>query len=289
MQKRILEAALLKYARWDDPAVADRLAYLAPALRKTCEWAAKVPTTDLPDAVRIEEALFNPKRPLLADGLVSIDSEQFEACVRDMAATLRDAANAEGALRDAMEAVDWTRFTTPDLLNTAERSPEDYFEQVVALAEEDDLLDFYILPVLGFSLRAFLDRFAVAASRAMTTHDDVTERDRPLLCPVCGGEAHFAAVHSTPRNGNVKHLYCEACGASWKFERIRCAHCGTSAVSDLSYVHEEADPSRRLHVCKACGAATPTFFASGDEESFSPEVERLLLTGLEAAREESLA
>ena len=40
---------------------------------------------------------------------------------------------------------------------------------------------------------------------------------------------------------------------------------------------------------QACGAATPTFFAAGDAESFSPEVERLRLTGLEAAYEESRA
>lgn len=288
MQKRTLEAALQNVSV-DDPVVADRLAYFGPALLKVCEVARRLPTADLPDQARIEEALVRPDRTLLADGPVAIDPAEFEEVVREFALVLHDAAHAEGSLSDAMKAVDWTRFTTPDLVEVARTRPSDYFDRVEELAEGDDLLSYYILPVLGFALRAHLDRFAAQASAAIDRTDDVTDHDRPLACPVCASLPDFASVHATPKNGNVKHLHCGTCGAHWKFERIRCAACGTSAVSDLSYVHDETDPARRLHVCKACGAATPTFFASGDAESFSPEVERLRLTGLEAAYEESRA
>lgn len=288
MQKRTLEAAL-QNASVDDPVVADRLAYFGPALLKVCEVARRLPTAELPEQARIEDALIRPDRTLLADGPVAIDPAEFEEVVREFAVVLHDAAHAEGSLSDAMKAVDWTRLTTPDLVEVARTRPSDYFDRVEEAAEGDDLLSYYILPVLGFALRAHLDRFAAQASAAIDRTDDVTDHDRPLVCPVCGGLPDFASVHATPKNGNVKHLHCGTCGAHWKFERIRCAACGTSAVSDLSYVHDEADPARRLHVCKACGAATPTFFASGDAESFSPEVERLRLTGLEAAYEESRA
>lgn len=288
MQKRTLEAAL-QNASVDDPVVADRLAYFGPALLKVCEVARRLPTAELPEQARIEEALIRPDRTLLADGPVAIDPAEFDEVVREFAVVLHDAAHAEGSLSDAMKEVDWTRFTTPDLVEVARTRPSDYFDRVEEAAEGDDLLSYYILPVLGFALRAHLDRFAAQASAAIDRTDDVTDHDRPLVCPVCGGLPDFASVHATPKNGNVKHLHCGTCGAHWKFERIRCAACGTSAVSDLSYVHDEADPARRLHVCKACGAATPTFFASGDAESFSPEVERLRLTGLEAAYEESRA
>lgn len=288
MQKRTLEAAL-QNASVDDPVVADRLAYFGPALLKVCEVARRLPTAELPEQARIEEALIRPDRRLLADGPVAIDPAEFEEVVREFAVVLHDAAHAEGSLSDAMKAVDWTRFTTPDLVEVARTRPSDYFNRVEEAAEGDDLLSYYILPVLGFALRAHLDRFAAQASAAIDRTDDVTDHDRPLVCPVCGGLPDFASVHATPKNGNVKHLHCGTCGAHWKFERIRCAACGTSAVSDLSYVHDEADPARRLHVCKACGAATPTFFASGDLETFSPEVERLRMTGLEAAYEESRA
>ena len=288
MQKRTLEAALQNDSV-DDPVVADRLAYFGPALLKVCEVGRRLPTAELPEQARIEEALIRPDRTLLADGPVAIDPAEFEEVVREFAVVLHDASHAEGSLSDAMKAVDWTRFTTPDLVEVARTRPSDYFDRVEEAAEGDDLLSYYILPVLGFALRAHLDRFAAQASAAIDRTDDVTDHDRPLVCPVCGGLPDFASVHATPKNGNVKHLHCGTCGAHWKFERIRCAACGTSAVSDLSYVHDEADPARRLHVCKACGAATPTFFASGDAESFSPEVERLRLTGLEAAYEESRA
>lgn len=288
MQKRTLEA-VLQNASVDDSVVADRLAYFGPALLKVCEVARRLPTAELPEQARIEEALIRPDRTLLADGPVAIDPAEFEEVVREFAVVLHDAAHAEGSLSDAMKAVDWTRFTTPDLVEVARTRPSDYFDRVEEAAEGDDLLSYYILPVLGFALRAHLDRFAAQASAAIDRTDDVTDHDRPLACPVCGGLPDFASVHATPKNGNVKYLHCGTCGAHWKFERIRCAACGTSAVSDLSYVHDEADPARRLHVCKACGAATPTFFALGDAESFSPEVERLRLTGLEAAYEESRA
>lgn len=288
MQKRTLEGAL-QNASVDDPVVADRLAYFGPALLKVCEVGRRLPTAELPEQARIEEALIRPDRTLLADGPVAIDPAEFEEVVREFAVVLHDAAHAEGSLSDAMKAVDWTRFTTPDLVEVTRTRPSDYFDRVEEAAEGDDLLSYYILPVLGFALRAHLDRFAAQASAAIDRTDDVTDHDRPLACPVCGGLPDFASVHATPKNGNVKHLHCGTCGAHWKFERIRCAACGTSAVSDLSYVHDEADPARRLHLCKACGAATPTFFASGDAESFSPEVERLRLTGLEAAYEESRA
>ena len=186
MQKRTLEAAL-QNASVDDPVVADRLAYFGPALLKVCEVARRLPTTDLPDLARIEEALVRPDRTLLADGPVAIDPALFEEVVREFAVVLHDAAHAEGSLSDAMKAVDWTRFTTPDLVEVARTRPSEYFDRVEALAEGDDLLSYYILPVLGFALRAHLDRFAAQASSAFDRTDDVTDHDRPLVCPVCGG------------------------------------------------------------------------------------------------------
>ena len=75
----------------------------------------------------------------------------------------------------------------------------------------------------------------------------------------------------TPLNGHVKQLWCTCCGAHWVFERIRCAVCGDQAVSDLSYIHDETDETRRLHVCAGCHAAFPTIFA-GEELNFCADV-----------------
>ena len=92
--------------------------------------------------------------------------------------------------------------------------------------------------------------------------------------------AKGASVTDTPLNGHVKQLWCTCCGAHWVFERIRCAVCGDQAVSDLSYIHDETDETRRLHVCAGCHAAFPTIFA-GEELNFCADVEQIVMTGLE--------
>jgi len=156
-----------------------------------------------------------------------------------------------------------------------------YLHAVEVRAGEDDLLDIFLLPVLGLALRVFLDEAADEGSRRIArTGTDTTHHNRPLHCPVCGSDAAVASVTDTPLNGHVKQLWCTCCGAHWVFERIRCAVCGDQAVSDLSYIHDETDETRRLHVCAGCHAAFPTIFA-GEELNFCADVEQIVMTGLE--------
>ena len=71
--------------------MADRLAYFGPALLKVCEVARRLPTADLPDQARIEEALTHPDRTLLADGPVAIDPTTYrEAGMVSFAMTMPD-------------------------------------------------------------------------------------------------------------------------------------------------------------------------------------------------------
>ena len=62
---------------------------------------------------------------------------------------------------------------------------------------------------------------AAQASAAIDRTDDVTDHDRPLVCPVCGGLPDFASVHATPKNGNVKHLHCGTCGLKLGFALLQ--------------------------------------------------------------------
>ena len=48
----------------------------------------------------------------------------------------------------------------------------------------------------------------------------------------------------------------------------------------VSYIHDETDETRRLHVCAGCHAAFPTIFA-GEELNFCADVEQIVMTGLE--------
>ena len=281
LNRKSLERSLARYADHKDEAVRARLACFGPALLRAADLKAALPAAEPAWTDEEIEAAREGRLALLSTGAVTIDPAAYLEAAKAIAAELLSALGAEGDFLAACRAVDWTPFASAELLADAARAPLVYLEKVEALAGESDLLDIYILPTLGLALRVFLDGAADAASdRIAKTKSDTSHHNRPLRCPVCGAEAAVAAVVETPVNGNVKKLWCTCCGGHWLFERIRCAHCGDQAVSDLSYVHDEADDAHRLHVCRACGEAFPTVFA-GDPLSFNADVEQIVMTGLE--------
>ena len=50
-------------------------------------------------------------------------------------------------------------------------------------------------------------------------------------------------------------------------------------MSDLTYVHNDKDDTRRLHVCRHCRAAFPTIFVA-DAEQFDPDIDGIAVSGL---------
>lgn len=281
LNRKSIERALARAAGHQDESVVARLALFAPALLKAAElraeFSAEVPewTDEEVEAARLSQGSLLSMRP------VAIDAGRFLQTVEAIAGVLLDNEEIEGDMLEACRSVDWTPFAAADLLALAGRDPMQYLHAVEVHAGEDDLLDIFILPVLGLALRVFLDEAADEGSRRIArTATDTTHHNRPLHCPVCGADAAVASVTDTALNGHVKQLWCTCCGAHWVFERIRCAVCGDQAVSDLSYIHDENDETRRLHVCAACHAAFPTIFA-GEELNFCADVEQIVMTGLE--------
>lgn len=281
LNRKSMERSLARATGHKDESVTARLAFFAPALLKAADLR-KAMTLDLPEwSDEMVEAARDGKATLLAQAPMMIDKERFLGVVNEITQALLANETIEGDLLARCQAVDWTRFASEDLLATAGRDPMAYLADIEALASDDDLLDYYLLPVLGLSLRVFLDEAAEEGSRLIAkTATDTTHHNRPLACPVCGAEAAIASVTDTPLNGHVKQLWCTCCGGHWVFERIRCAHCGDQAVSDLSYVHDEADEAHRLHVCTSCHTAFPTVFA-GEEMNFCADIEQIVMTGLE--------
>lgn len=281
LNRKSIERALARAAGHQDESVVARLALFAPALLKAADLRAQL-AAEAPEWTDEEiEAARLGKETLLSLRPVTIDSERFLQTVDAIAAVLLDNDEIEGDMLEACRAVDWTRFASDELLEIAGRDPMGYLHAVEVHAGEDDLLDIFLLPVLGLALRVFLDEAADEGSRRIArTGTDTTHHNRLLHCPVCGSDAAVASVTDTPLNGHVKQLWCTCCGAHWVFERIRCAVCGDQAVSDLSYIHDETDETRRLHVCAGCHAAFPTIFA-GEELNFCADVEQIVMTGLE--------
>lgn len=286
---KTIDRALAKYAATDDPVRAESLTVFGALLKESAAIAAElnavVPQWSREDLLAAAQG----EKTLLSTGALAIRAKDFEAVLKRLAGVYSAAAELDEEAQKLCDEVDWSDYATESLMETASNDPTAYLQAVEALSPDEDLLDLYVLPILGFALRAFLDAAATQASRKMDElTSDTVHFKRSLTCPVCGSGASIAAVVETPRNGNIKKLYCSCCGASWKFERIRCAVCGDEAVSDLSYVHDEKDESHRLHVCKSCGAAMPTVFA-GEELNFNADVEGIVMSGLENFYEEEKA
>ncbi len=287
LNRKSIERTLAKYVAHKDPMVLERLTAFGPMILKAADLAKQMNAEPVEISPEDLEATRASKLTLLTKYPVAIPSENFVGVAQELAATLLTALALEGDIADRCMAVDWSQYATPELLELAGRTPGAYFDRVEALSEELDFFEFFVLPVLAYTLRVFLDAHATEWSREIANErDDVAHHDRPVACPVCGTEAAIASVSETTANGNRKKLHCTCCGASWLFERIRCAHCGNEVVSDFQYLHDEEDDSHRLHVCKACGEATPTVFAP-DELGFNADIEQIVMTGLELFYEAS--
>lgn len=106
---------------------------------------------------------------------------------------------------------------------------------------------------------------------------------RPLACPVCGGAPALAQVGgATSSNGRGRVLHCLQCGASWEFERVRCARCGTTNQAHLHYHHIEGDDAHRIASCDECGGYIRTVFLEDALFAVCPEVEDVVMAKLDA-------
>ena len=190
----------------------------------------------------------------------------------------------EPACREAVLAASgndaaWQGMPAPEAIFTQENldvlshNPDALWDMMEKSGVDLEKAQEQFLPAAAYTMRAFFDAVAWDASNEMERLiPDTIHFERNLTCPVCGSSANIAGVGATQNHGNVKRLYCSCCGANWQFERIRCAVCGTEATSDLEYVHMHGDDKHRLHVCKACGSATPTIFGS-EVDDFDPDLE----------------
>lgn len=295
MTPKSIERALERYRAYKDEDVRGRLKAFGPLILESAVLSKELTDADLKvlRAPTDDELMAAAKggETILSHGLVEINPESFKRDLKRMGGVLLDALEASDALRAAAEAFSWAPFAEAGFVRLAEVDPMGALSEVDGMVAglSPELVDVWVLPVLGLTLRAYLDRFAGESSTRLI---DLEERSpsytRRLTCFCCGADPDVAAVSATNNHGNVKKLYCSACGARWTFERIRCARCGDDAVSDLSYVSDEEDDSHRLHICAGCHAAMPTLFSPGDDLTFQPDVESIVLTGLEEAYEQAL-
>ena len=157
LNRKSIERALARAAGHQDESVVARLAlFLRPRCSRRRICAHSLPLK-LPSGTDEEiEAARLGKETLLSLRPVTIDSERFLQTVDAIAAALLDNDEIEGDMLEACRAIDWTRFASAELLESAGRDPMGYLHAVEVHAGEDALLDIFLLPVLGLALRVFL-------------------------------------------------------------------------------------------------------------------------------------
>ncbi len=287
LNSKSIDRAIEKYSQNADEALKEGLKIFGSLVQTAAQISDGLDKTPMVWTKEELTAALKGELALLSLGKITLNPAEFEDALKTMADRFVQASNLPAELEEVCRSIDWSDYAVPALLDQASKDPLKYLHAVEMLSNDEDLLDMVILPVIGSTLRAFLDVHATEASRQLDALvPDTTHFERSVACPVCGSPAAIAAVVETQHSGNVKRLYCTCCGADWKFERIRCAVCGDEAVSDLEYVHEADDEKHRLHVCKSCKQVMPTVFA-GDAVGFSPDVESIVMSPLQAYYEET--
>jgi hypothetical protein len=107
--------------------------------------------------------------------------------------------------------------------------------------DRDATLDAGVAQVWAFGLRPYLARAASALVPRLTLAAWTAGG-----CPICGGDAEFAAW-----SGTARRLICGRCAAQWPFDRARCPHCADGGETDR---RSFSDPSRayRVEACTRC-------------------------------------
>jgi len=113
--------------------------------------------------------------------------------------------------------------------------------------EQVDLLNFVLTHTVHPFLRTHADALkSILEEQLGSDWEKYWQRGR---CPICGGEPDFAFLAADSGN---RHLVCSRCDSTWLFARIKCAFCGTTEPSQLSYF-PTADDAYRVYVCYHCG------------------------------------
>ena len=102
-------------------------------------------------------------------------------------------------------------------------------------------------------------------------------------CPVCGGEADFAALD---RQGGRRRLLCSRCDSEWTFPRVACSFCGNDDPRRLAYYPSD-DGVYRLSVCEVCRRYIKTIDLRQVAGERLLAAERILTLGMDLAAQEA--
>lgn len=106
----------------------------------------------------------------------------------------------------------------------------------------------------GFHARAFLESVMTTLANApVQAHDPrMITGSEAGRCFRCGSLPVLAVLRDQPEVMGARSLVCSLCATEWRFDRLRCAHCGERGAENLVVHNAESVPHVRLDTCRTC-------------------------------------
>lgn len=233
------------------------------------------------DRTAAEQALVSGQ-PLMLLAPVDIALEPLCEMVDAVSAYVRDSGVLPSEQNDALGRATFHAAISKNIGLAGTRPAEFIAVTADALATEDAALE---RVTSAFVLQAALKAFIAGPAKNAT--DALGDFDWHIWgsgdCPVCGTPAAMGRMgESTPHRGGDRTLWCALCDAEWRFDRLRCARCGSRTIERLRYTHEESDPAHRAHLCDECKGYLKVTFLGDLKQPFSFPVEDAVTAELDA-------
>lgn len=294
MNLKQIDAALAVYRAGLTDGDLARLAFFRQLWdeQAACAAAIDVSGYEVPSADRLK-AWYAAAEPVFHAAPPTIDTGAFSEALARMCACAIDGGGFSPEMNAALACLKWDRVVSARSLSEAGRDPAAYLDGLFGMLVDEGMTEeeaHTATLLASLALRSQIEGASLAVMDAIAkahTHHEV----RPIDCPVCGGTAAVARVGGEgPSEGRAKSLWCFQCGASWEFERVRCARCGTQNPSHLHYFNVEGDDAHRIATCDECGGYIRTVYAEDTLAPFSFDVEDIVMARLDAiARKPSFA
>lgn len=294
MNLALIDAAVAAYQKKLDESDRARLAFFQKIWHEQAaceqEFAGSLPAYELPSREDLSRC-YRATTPIFLEFPVVVNGEVLGITFERLLDVVCREGSYPDALVDELRSPDWRSIVAgSDVAFAGTDAPTwlvDFFELVRSQGLSKEAARQATL-VASLALKIQLEK---PSSEVMVALRHGEAGPHPLVCPVCGCLPTLSHVGGdTSSSGRGRLLVCPQCAASWEFERIRCARCGTHHQGRLHFYNIEGDPTHRLATCDECGGYIRAVF-SDEPKSFkkrtttpplSYEVEDVVMIRLDA-------
>ena len=261
-----------------------RFAFMKGLWALQAELESTAPTHSAPDAETAREALVTGQ-PLFLVSPPAVSADAYRAAIARVVTHILEAAVLDETETNALAITDVPAAVTDSMVASAARDFSQFVGDVSTALQSVSKGGTPSKATLAFVLHTALVPFLAAASAASL--EALGDIEWSIWgsghCPVCGAAAALGRMsESTATQGAGRTLWCSRCHATWAYERIRCARCGSRKPDSLHYTYDEADPAHRVHLCDECHGYLKVTFENETDKPISMVVEEAASITLDA-------